>query len=66
LAEGAKDLTVVKGIIALAEGLNIGVVAEGVENEEQARILRQLGCPMAQGFYFGKSFTALAAANTRQ
>jgi EAL domain-containing protein (putative c-di-GMP-specific phosphodiesterase class I) len=37
----------------MASALGIGVVAEGVESEAQADLLRELGCPMAQGFFFG-------------
>ena len=37
----------------MASALGLGVVAEGVENETQATLLRELGCPLAQGYYFG-------------
>jgi EAL domain-containing protein (putative c-di-GMP-specific phosphodiesterase class I) len=37
----------------MASALGLGVVAEGVENETQARLLRELHCPMAQGYFFG-------------
>ena len=30
------------------------VVAEGVEHEHQAELLRDMGCPLAQGFHFGR------------
>ena len=43
---------IVAAIIQLARGLNMHVTAEGVETEEQAQILRDLGCPYAQGYLF--------------
>jgi diguanylate cyclase (GGDEF)-like protein/PAS domain S-box-containing protein len=54
--------TLVKTIIALAHGLNLKVVAEGVETEEQAAKLRQLGCDQAQGFLYSKPVPAAELA----
>ena len=39
----------------LAEALGFEVVAEGVETEEQANILRALGCRRAQGYLWGRA-----------
>lgn len=44
----------VAGILAMAQSLGLDVVAEGVERDEQARILRDLGCAHAQGFLLGR------------
>ncbi len=41
-------------IVTLGDKLNLRVVAEGVETQEQARFLRQLGCEVAQGFFYAK------------
>ncbi len=49
---------VVRAILSLASSLHLKVVAEGVENAEQLAQLTQLGCPVAQGYFFGKPVTA--------
>jgi diguanylate cyclase (GGDEF)-like protein/PAS domain S-box-containing protein len=49
-----KDFAIVKTIITLAKQLNIKTIAEGVENEKQIKILKNLGCDAIQGFYFAK------------
>ena len=41
-------------IVPLGHQLGMQVLAEGVENENQANLLRQLGCDEAQGYLFGK------------
>ena len=49
---------VVRAILSLASSLHLKVVAEGVENAEQLAQLTQLGCPVAQGYFFGKPVPA--------
>jgi EAL domain-containing protein (putative c-di-GMP-specific phosphodiesterase class I) len=51
------DATVVEAIIAMANRLNVEVVAEGVETPQQAEFIRGHGCDMAQGYYFSKPLT---------
>ena len=48
-----ESLALVRAILALAGTLGIDTVGEGVETEAQAKILRELGCTMGQGFLFG-------------
>lgn len=43
---------IIRHTISLANALHMKVVAEGVENEEQAAFLRNAGCFVAQGFYY--------------
>ena len=49
-----EGLALVSTIINLAHSLKLKVVAEGVETEEQSRLLRLLGCDEMQGFLFSK------------
>lgn len=47
------DRTIVQTIIAMAKALEMKTVAEGVETPEQARLLAEMGCNEAQGYWFG-------------
>jgi diguanylate cyclase (GGDEF)-like protein/PAS domain S-box-containing protein len=50
----ANDEAIIRAIIAMTHSLKLNVVAEGVEREEQYRVLRDLECDEYQGFYFSK------------
>ena len=54
----AADASIVKTIIDLAHGLGIVATAEGIETEEQAQVLRELGCERGQGFRFARPLPA--------
>ena len=54
IGENEKDAHLVGLILGIARSLKIPVVAEGVETEEQLQMLKKLGCPLVQGFYFSK------------
>ncbi len=56
----SSDVAFVRSIVSLAEALSLDVVAEGVETEEQARILVELGCHRAQGYHFAPPAPATA------
>ncbi|MEX0959023.1 MAG: GGDEF domain-containing phosphodiesterase [Burkholderiales bacterium] len=45
---------IVQSIVALAHGLNLRVVAEGVADDEALSILKAMGCDCAQGYLFGE------------
>jgi EAL domain-containing protein (putative c-di-GMP-specific phosphodiesterase class I) len=51
----------VRAIVALAHNLGMDVVAEGVETTDQLSQLLAIGCEYAQGFYFSKPVSAVAA-----
>lgn len=48
------DAAIVKTIIDLADNLGFGVIAEGVETEEQLSFINKLGCNEIQGYYFSR------------
>jgi diguanylate cyclase (GGDEF)-like protein/PAS domain S-box-containing protein len=48
------DLAIVKGIIMMADGLGLNIIAEGTETERQVNILKQHGCAQFQGHFFSK------------
>ena len=50
--------TLIKGIVALADKTNLKVIAEGVEEKEQADILSALGVDQMQGYYFQRPIPA--------
>lgn len=58
----ANDEALLSAIVALANRLSIEVVAEGVETEEQARFLSQLGCRELQGYLFSRPLAAADVA----
>jgi diguanylate cyclase (GGDEF)-like protein/PAS domain S-box-containing protein len=45
---------IVGAITTMADALGLEVIAEGVETEAQANVFRDLGCPLAQGYLFGR------------
>jgi diguanylate cyclase len=51
--DSAEDTSLVSSIIALANGLNLQVVAEGVERQEQLESLKTIGCDAVQGYHIG-------------
>ncbi|MES2355338.1 MAG: EAL domain-containing protein [Pseudomonadota bacterium] len=53
LTENASDRAIAESIVNLGHNLGLKVVAEGVESEAQAAILRTLGCDQMQGFLIG-------------
>ncbi|BAU65588.1 diguanylate cyclase/phosphodiesterase [Stanieria sp. NIES-3757] len=52
------NTSVTKGIIALAQSLNLHITAEGVENSAQLEYLKAQGCHEVQGYYFSKPLSA--------
>ena len=54
MTDDADDMAIVSSIIALAHGLDLNVVAEGVETDEQRKLLRLLRCDQMQGYLFSR------------
>ncbi|PKB24392.1 putative bifunctional diguanylate cyclase/phosphodiesterase [Janthinobacterium sp. 64] len=53
LPQDAENAAITRAIIAMAHGLKMVVVAEGVETDEQLLMLEEYGCDMAQGYFLG-------------
>ena len=54
MAANSPDSALVAAAIAMGRALEMEVVAEGIETAEQAADLRELGCPLGQGFLFSR------------
>jgi diguanylate cyclase (GGDEF)-like protein/PAS domain S-box-containing protein len=57
VATNPDDAAITTAIISMARGLNLKVIAEGVENEQQMSFLRAHHCDEIQGYYFSKPLT---------
>ena len=51
---GNKDMKLVELVLDIAKNLNLQVVAEGVETEEEYKMLKEASCDIIQGYYFSK------------
>ena len=54
ITQSSDKETIVRAIIALADGLKLDVVAEGIETESQHEILKSMGCKYGQGFLYSR------------
>jgi diguanylate cyclase (GGDEF)-like protein len=62
LEHSAEARKIAEAVVQLAQSLNLKVVAEGVETDEQYRILREFGCDQLQGYLFAKPMSAKSLA----
>ncbi len=60
ITSSARGSSIAEMVIQLGRNLGLTVIAEGVEDERQARILQELGCPLAQGFLFARPMATVA------
>ncbi|GAB4375866.1 MAG: hypothetical protein Kow00121_22130 [Elainellaceae cyanobacterium] len=60
LTTSSKDAAIAQAIVALGHGLNLEVVAEGVETIEQWTLLESIHCNAMQGYFFSKPLSAEA------
>ena len=58
LTRDSNDKAIVRTIIAMAQGMDLEIIAEGVEHEEQRQLLLKKGCRHFQGNLFGKPLPA--------
>ncbi|HSG33328.1 MAG TPA: EAL domain-containing protein [Sphingomonadaceae bacterium] len=50
----AESLAIIRAVVAMASSLDMSTTAEGVETEEEAKLIAELGCDKIQGYYFGR------------
>ena len=54
LEKSARAFDLLEGVLSLARQMRLNVVAEGIETQAQAELLKRLGCPLAQGYLYSK------------
>ena len=54
----AESLAIIRAVVAMADSLEMTTTAEGVETEEEAAMIRNMGCTKIQGFHFGRPMPA--------
>ena len=57
-AKRKTDASILAAIVTMGHALGLKVLAEGVETEEQARVLREHGCDEVQGFLYSRPVSA--------
>ncbi len=57
----AESLAIIRAVVAMAESLEMTTTAEGVENADEAEMVRAMGCTKIQGYYFGRPMPASEA-----
>jgi EAL domain-containing protein (putative c-di-GMP-specific phosphodiesterase class I) len=58
LAAGGSDRAIVETILTLGRQLGLRVIGEGIETDQQLRLLREMGCEIGQGFLFARPMPA--------
>ena len=58
LNHSSQDIAIIDAVITLGQGLNLNIVAEGVETEELKYLLKNIGCEYIQGYLFSKPLPA--------
>jgi len=58
ITQSKSHLGLVQAIIAMARGLHLKTIAEGVETAEQGELLAELNCDMVQGYFYSKAVSA--------
>ena len=59
--ENQESLAIIRAVVAMTRSLEMSTTAEGVEDAEQAALIRELGCTKIQGYYFGRPMAAVEA-----
>ena len=53
-----ESLAIINAVVAMAKSMNMTTTAEGVEDADEAELIRSLGCDKIQGFYFGRPMSS--------
>ncbi|MFU7527860.1 putative bifunctional diguanylate cyclase/phosphodiesterase [Qipengyuania sp. ASV99] len=53
-----ESLAIINAVVAMAKSLDMTTTAEGVEDADQAELIRNLGCDKIQGFHFGRPMSS--------
>ncbi len=61
-----ESIAIIRAVVALADSLGMSTTAEGVETEEECRIVNQLGCRKIQGYLFGRPMPSREATSLAQ
>ena len=56
----ASGASIAQTVISLGQSLGLSIIAEGIETDEQAQLLMNLGCPLAQGFLYSRPVDSAA------
>lgn len=56
-----ESLAIINAVVAMARSLDMTTTAEGVEDAQQAKMIRELGCSKIQGYFFGRPMPAAEA-----
>lgn len=59
--DSAESLAIIRAVVAMADSLKMSTTAEGVENADEAELIRNLGCTKIQGYYFGRPMPSAEA-----
>ncbi|WP_305959339.1 putative bifunctional diguanylate cyclase/phosphodiesterase [Aurantiacibacter sp. 219JJ12-13] len=59
--DNQESLAIIRAVVAMAQSLQMTTTAEGVEDEDQVALIRELGCTKIQGYYFGRPMKATEA-----
>ncbi len=61
-SKGSKEaIAIIRAVVALADSLGMATTAEGVETEDEHRLVQALGCTKVQGYYFGRPLPVVEA-----
>ena len=62
MESGPENAEIIRAVVSLASNLGMGVIAEGIEREEQAAMLLRMGCRLGQGYLLAAPLSASEAA----